>query len=164
MNRSSEYGFYLPQNTDPISVNDFNYNFDVIDDNMLSKNEQTLTSAQKSQVKSNLGFADQADLDALSRKINVPDWSNPTNNICTVSNVGWTATGYGFIRVNAQWDRGGQLNINGATIYYVDKSYYGGINFHVEWLVPVKTGDIVKLIADNGTLPTGMSATFYPIR
>ena len=69
MNRSSEYGFYLPQNTDPISVNDFNYNFDVIDDNMLSKNEQTLTSTQKSQVKSNLGFANQTDLDALDSKI-----------------------------------------------------------------------------------------------
>lgn len=69
MNRSSEYGFYLPQNTDPISVNDFNYNFDVIDDNMLSKNEQTLTAAQKSQVKSNLGFANQTDLDALSSNL-----------------------------------------------------------------------------------------------
>ena len=110
--------------------------------------------------------ADNVDeaLNALNGKINVPDWSNPTNNICTVSNEGWTATGYGFIRVNAQWDRGGQLNINGITVYYVDKSYYGGINFHVEWLVPVKTGDIVKLVADNGTLPTSMSATFYPIR
>lgn len=65
MNRSSEYGFYLPQNTDPISVNDFNYNFDVIDDNMLSKNEQTLTAAQQEQVRENIGAASEEDLEKI---------------------------------------------------------------------------------------------------
>ena len=39
MNRSSKYGFYLPQNSDPISVSDFNYNFELIDDNMLTADD-----------------------------------------------------------------------------------------------------------------------------
>lgn len=55
MNRSSKYQFYLPQNTDPISVNDFNYNFGIIDANLLTK-EQTLTNTEKQAARDNIGL------------------------------------------------------------------------------------------------------------
>lgn len=45
MNRSSKYGFYLPQNTDPISVSDFNYNFQLIDDNLGVANNLSTTES-----------------------------------------------------------------------------------------------------------------------
>ena len=54
MNRSSKYGFYLPQNTDPISVSDFNYNFELIDDNLITES-QSWSSAQKSTARDNIG-------------------------------------------------------------------------------------------------------------
>ena len=56
MNRSSKYGFYLPQNTDPISVSDFNYNFDLIDSNLITES-QSLTSEQKSTARENIDAA-----------------------------------------------------------------------------------------------------------
>lgn len=59
MNRSTKYQFYLPQNTDPISVNDFNYNFGIIDANLLTK-EQTLTNAEKQAARGNIGLGDAA--------------------------------------------------------------------------------------------------------
>ena len=59
MNRSSKYGFYLPQNTDPISVSDFNYNFNLIDVNLITES-QNWTSAQKSTARTNLGLGDAA--------------------------------------------------------------------------------------------------------
>lgn len=61
MNRSSKYQFYLPQNTDPISVSDFNYNFEVIDENLITKS-QNFSSAQKSTARSNIGAASASDL------------------------------------------------------------------------------------------------------
>ena len=59
MNRSSKYGFSLPQNTDPISVSDFNYNFNLIDVNLITES-QNWTSAQKSTARTNLGLGDAA--------------------------------------------------------------------------------------------------------
>ena len=59
MNRSTKYQFYLPQNTDPISVNDFNYNFGIIDANLLTK-EQSLTSTEKKAARDNIGLGDAA--------------------------------------------------------------------------------------------------------
>lgn len=56
MNRSSKYNFYLPQNTDPISVSDFNYNFGVIDENLITET-QSWTSTQKNKAKANIGIA-----------------------------------------------------------------------------------------------------------
>ena len=55
MNRSSKYNFYLPQNSDPISVSDFNYNFQLIDDNLITAS-QTWSSTQKSTARTNLGL------------------------------------------------------------------------------------------------------------
>ena len=82
MNRSSKYGFYLPQNTDPISVSDFNYNFEVIDDNLITE-EQSWSSAQKAQARSNIGAAEK---DAISEKpINYDTLVN--NEIMTTSYV-----------------------------------------------------------------------------
>lgn len=52
MNRSSKFNFFLPQNTDPIEVNDFNSNFETIDANLLTK-AQNLTEAQKAAVRAN---------------------------------------------------------------------------------------------------------------
>lgn len=59
MNRSTKYNFYLPQNTDPIDVSNFDYNFEVIDENLLTE-EQSLTSTQKSTARTNLGLGDAA--------------------------------------------------------------------------------------------------------
>lgn len=53
MNRSSKFNFFLPQNTDPIEVNDFNSNFETIDANLLTK-AQSLTEAQKEAVRANV--------------------------------------------------------------------------------------------------------------
>ena len=53
MNRSSKFNFFLPQNTDPIDVNDFNSNFETIDANLLTK-AQNLTEAQKAAVRANV--------------------------------------------------------------------------------------------------------------
>ena len=92
-----------------------------------------------------------------------PDWSNATE-CCSVHNVEYVPTKNGFIKVSQSYDRGMQLNINGVTVYYVSPSYWGTSNAHMEWLVPVKKGDIVKLLADSGTLPSGMKAVFYPAR
>ena len=64
MNRSTKFGFYLPQNTDPISVSDFNYNFDVIDDNLITES-QSFTSTQKETARTNIGAASEDDIDAL---------------------------------------------------------------------------------------------------
>lgn len=52
MNRSSKFNFYLPQNTDPIEVSDFNNNFETIDANLLTK-AQSLTEEQKAAVRAN---------------------------------------------------------------------------------------------------------------
>lgn len=39
MNRSTNFNFYLPENTDPIDVNDFNYNFEQIDEEIFETND-----------------------------------------------------------------------------------------------------------------------------
>jgi hypothetical protein len=53
MNRSTKFNFFLPQNTDPIEVSDFNSNFETIDANLLTK-AQSLTEAQKAAVRANV--------------------------------------------------------------------------------------------------------------
>lgn len=53
MNRSSKFNFFLPQNTDPIEVSDFNSNFETIDANLLTK-AQNLSSEQKAAVRANV--------------------------------------------------------------------------------------------------------------
>lgn len=53
MNRSSKFNFFLPQNTDPIDVSDFNSNFETIDANLLTK-AQNLSSDQKAAVRANV--------------------------------------------------------------------------------------------------------------
>lgn len=53
MNRSSKFNFFLPQNTDPIDVSDFNSNFETIDANLLTK-AQNLSSEQKAAVRANV--------------------------------------------------------------------------------------------------------------
>lgn len=53
MNRSSKFNFFLPQNTDPIDVSDFNSNFETIDANLLTK-AQSLSSEQKAAVRANV--------------------------------------------------------------------------------------------------------------
>lgn len=53
MNRSSKFNFFLPQNTDPIDVSDFNSNFETIDANLLTK-AQNLTETQKNAVRANV--------------------------------------------------------------------------------------------------------------
>ena len=101
---------------------------------------------------------------ALNGKIPIaPDWSDATE-CCTAHNVEYVPTKNGYIKVSQSYDRGMQLNINGVTIYYVSPSYWGTSSAHMEWLVPVKKGDTVKLLADSGTLPSGMKAVFYPAR
>ena len=55
MNRSAKFNFFLPQNTDPIEVNDFNSNFETIDANLLTK-AQSLTEAQKAAVRANVNL------------------------------------------------------------------------------------------------------------
>lgn len=59
MNRSSKYNFYLPQNTDPMSVSDFNANFETIDSKLLTQ-EQTLTSTEKAAIRTNAGLGASA--------------------------------------------------------------------------------------------------------
>ena len=59
MNRSSKYNFYLPQSTDPISVSDFNYNFGLIDENLITAS-QSWTNTQKSTARTNIGLGDAA--------------------------------------------------------------------------------------------------------
>ena len=54
MNRSTNFNFYLPTNADPMLVSDLTYNFEQIDGNMLSVEQQTLTDAQKAQVRANM--------------------------------------------------------------------------------------------------------------
>ena len=82
MNRSSKYGFYLPQNTDQISVSDFNYNFEVIDDNLITEN-QSWTSAQKTRALNNIGAAEKSAIS--SQPINYNTLIN--NETCTTSYV-----------------------------------------------------------------------------
>ena len=72
MNRSSKYGFYLPQNTDPISVSDFNYNFQLIDDNLITE-AQSFTSAQKSIARENIGAADDSDYSSFKENFTAPE-------------------------------------------------------------------------------------------
>ena len=82
MNRSSKYNFYLPQNTDPISVSDFNYNFEVIDDNLITE-DQSWTSAQKTRALNNIGAAAKSAISAQPI-----DYETLINNeICTTSYV-----------------------------------------------------------------------------
>lgn len=113
---------------------------------------------------SNLTAVDGGALNALNGKIPIaPDWSNGTE-CCTVSATAYTAPSNGWVKVSHQYDRGMQLNINSVVVFYVSPSYWGTSGAHAQWLVPVKKGDQIKLIADNGTLPSGMSAVFYPAR
>lgn len=65
MNRSDKYNFYLPQNTDPIDVNDFNNNFGIIDENLITQ-PQTFTDTQKSNARTNIGAASASDLGSKS--------------------------------------------------------------------------------------------------
>lgn len=65
MNRSSKYQFYLPQSTDPISVSDFNYNFGLIDDNLITAS-QSWTSTEKSTARTNIGLGDSATKDVAN--------------------------------------------------------------------------------------------------
>lgn len=87
MNRSSKYEFYLPQNTDPISVSDFNYNFQIIDDNLITE-EQSFTSTQKSTARANIGAADAADMPTLSAKGNLSLEENMTAGEATIWKYG----------------------------------------------------------------------------
>lgn len=59
MNRSTKYNFYLPQNTDPIDVSNFNDNFEIIDDNLITQ-EQSFTSTQKETARGNLDLGGAA--------------------------------------------------------------------------------------------------------
>lgn len=76
MNRSSKYGFYLPQNTDPISVSDFNYNFELIDNNLITE-EQSFTNTQKSTARSNIGAVSESD---VSPRIYYNEFTRNTTN------------------------------------------------------------------------------------
>ena len=68
MNRSSKYSFYMPENSDPIAVNDFNYNFQVIDENLITE-AQTWTDTQKENALANIGAADADSVTALSNSV-----------------------------------------------------------------------------------------------
>lgn len=59
MNRSEKFNFYLPQNIDPIDVSNFDYNFEIIDENLITE-EQELTSTQKANARANLDLGDAA--------------------------------------------------------------------------------------------------------
>ena len=59
MNRSEKFNFYLPQNVDPIDVSNFDYNFEIIDENLITE-EQELTSTQKANARANLDLGDAA--------------------------------------------------------------------------------------------------------
>ena len=65
MNRSTKYNFYLPQNTDLIDPSDFDYNFEIIDANLITES-QTFTDTQKSTARTNIGAASAADLGSKS--------------------------------------------------------------------------------------------------
>ena len=114
---------------------------------------------------SNMIAVNNGGLNALNEKIPIaPDWAHPTTGICSVHNVAWTATGNGYILVSKQVDKGMQLNINSVTVFYISPSYYGTSKCHIEWFIPVKKGDEIKLMADTSPLPSDMSAVFYPVR
>ena len=59
MNRSEKFNFYLPQNIDPIDVSNFDYNFEIIDENLITE-EQSLSSTQKANARANLDLGDAA--------------------------------------------------------------------------------------------------------
>ena len=69
MNRSANFNFYLPGNADPMRISDITYNFEQIDENVLSVFEQTLTSAQQEQVLENIGAASAEDLASIDGKV-----------------------------------------------------------------------------------------------
>lgn len=65
MNRSTKFNFYLPQITDPIDPSDYDYNFEIIDENLITE-LQSFTDTQKSTARTNIGAASAADLGSPS--------------------------------------------------------------------------------------------------
>ena len=183
MNRSTNYGFYLPTNADPMLVSDLTYNFEQIDPELadrLKLTQQTLTTAQKSQVLQNLG------IDQISNRI-----SNFTSkNVSTISEIrsavpnngdnavlsgsgtfsalfGLTGVTFGVFRnVNGRID-GFVAKGNGIlSLFYIqtdDSIDYKLINYsEIETLktnVATATTDIIAAKADLTTLKTYDSKT-----
>lgn len=79
MNRSTKYNFYLPQNSDPISVSDFNFNFEVIDQNLLTK-AQSLSDTQKKAITDNAGA-----VSTLAQTLSSTEKAQARTNIGAVS-------------------------------------------------------------------------------
>ena len=131
MNRSSKFNFFLPQNTDPIEVSDFNSNFETIDANLLTK-AQSLTEAQKAAVRANADLnvannltttAAGSVLDARQGKILGDKLAFPNtvrtltsndnlNNLYNESDSGWYSLQANVQNAPANWCR--MLVIGGA--------------------------------------------------
>ena len=84
MNRSTNMNFYLPTNADPMRIADLVYNFETIDSDVLTKNAQTLTAAQKTQIKSNLGISSSID-NMIPQKI-IQEQSSSTSKTLNLGN------------------------------------------------------------------------------
>lgn len=60
MQRSTNLNMYLPGNGDPQDITQISWNFDTLDGEVLTKSAQTLTSSQKTQIRTNLGLGGSA--------------------------------------------------------------------------------------------------------
>lgn len=65
MNYSTKFNFSLPENTDPLDINDITANFETIDANLLTE-EQSLSSTQKNNARTNIGLGSAATKDTAN--------------------------------------------------------------------------------------------------
>lgn len=66
MQRSTNLNLYLPENGDTQDITQISWNFDTLDGAVLTKSSQTLTSTQKSNVRTNLGLGTAATKDSVN--------------------------------------------------------------------------------------------------
>ena len=66
MQRSTNLNMYLPENSDTQDITQISWNFDTLDGAVLTKSSQTLTSTQKSNVRTNLGLGTAATKDSVN--------------------------------------------------------------------------------------------------
>ena len=133
MNRSTKYNFYLPQNTDLIDPSDFDYNFEIIDENLITES-QTFTDTQKSTARTNIGAASAADLGSKSSASSVTG-DDAFSKIKTIDD-----------KINDKLDYYTLLNGESVTSNLTNKTLYGSrslSDYHLI-LAVVKRGGVMR--------------------
>lgn len=111
---------------------------------VLTISQQTLTAAQKSQVKSNLGFANQSDLDTLNSKI-APALSYSSYTSVHLGDFTPTANGFLMIQVWVNANKTFTVKVGTTKLF----EWFIGSNGNASAQIPIKAGTTVTITTDD---------------